>query len=122
MSARRLELGMVNRGASQDGPVLRQYGMKYRNILSKQAKRYSSFFFLPFLPPHPQVWISNGGLADIFTVFARTEIVDEDGTVKDKITAFIVERAFGGIMNGKPEDKLGIRGSNSREHFNLIFS
>ncbi|KYO29859.1 complex I assembly factor ACAD9, mitochondrial [Alligator mississippiensis] len=71
-----------------------------------------------FLLNGSKVWISNGGLADIFTVFARTEIVDEDGTVKDKITAFIVERAFGGIMNGKPEDKLGIRGSNTCEvHF-----
>lgn len=34
---------------------------------------------------------------------------------KDKITAFIVERAFGGVTSGKPEDKLGIRGSNTCE-------
>lgn len=47
------------------------------------------------------------------TVFARTE-VDVDGVKKDKISAFIVERAFGGITSGKPEDKLGIRGSNSK--------
>ncbi|KAI7795238.1 complex I assembly factor ACAD9, mitochondrial [Triplophysa rosa] len=60
-------------------------------------------------------WISNGGWADIMTVFARTEVVDEDGQKKDKITAFIVERAFGGIASGKPEDKLGIRGSNTCE-------
>uniref|UniRef100_A0A2K5MX18 Complex I assembly factor ACAD9, mitochondrial n=1 Tax=Cercocebus atys TaxID=9531 RepID=A0A2K5MX18_CERAT len=45
---------------------------------------------------------TNGGLANIFTVFAKTEVVDSDGSVKDKITAFIVERDF---------DKLGIRGS-----------
>ncbi|KAJ7316812.1 hypothetical protein JRQ81_002974 [Phrynocephalus forsythii] len=65
-----------------------------------------------------KIWISNGGLADIFTVLARTEVVEKDGTVKDKITAFIVERAFGGVTNGKPEDKLGIRGSNTCEvHF-----
>ncbi|XP_032893103.1 complex I assembly factor ACAD9, mitochondrial isoform X2 [Amblyraja radiata] len=65
-----------------------------------------------------KIWISNGGIADIFTVFARTEVVDEDGTTKDKITAFVVERKFGGITNGKPEDKLGIRGSNTCEvHF-----
>ncbi|NXA33456.1 ACAD9 dehydrogenase, partial [Eudromia elegans] len=65
-----------------------------------------------------KVWISNGGLASIFTVFAKTEIVDKDGTRKDKITAFIVERDFGGVTNGKPEDKLGIRGSNTCEvHF-----
>lgn len=67
-----------------------------------------------------QIWISNGGIADIFTVFARTEVVDEDGAVKDKITAFIVERAFGGITNGKAEDKLGIRGSNSKSYIHII--
>ncbi|KAM5333349.1 complex I assembly factor ACAD9, mitochondrial isoform 1-T1 [Glossophaga mutica] len=64
-----------------------------------------------------KVWITNGGLANIFTVFAKTN-VDSDGSVKDKITAFIVERDFGGVTNGKPEDKLGIRGSNICEvHF-----
>ncbi|XP_048347747.1 complex I assembly factor ACAD9, mitochondrial [Sphaerodactylus townsendi] len=71
-----------------------------------------------FLLNGSKIWISNGGIADIFTVFARTEVVDKDGSTKDKITAFIVERAFGGITNGKPEDKLGIRGSNTCEvHF-----
>ncbi|EQB77843.1 hypothetical protein CB1_000465054 [Camelus ferus] len=65
-----------------------------------------------------KVWITNGGLANVFTVFAKTEVVDSDGSVKDKITAFIVERDFGGVTNGKPEDKLGIRGSNTCEvHF-----
>ncbi|XP_053528889.1 complex I assembly factor ACAD9, mitochondrial isoform X2 [Artibeus jamaicensis] len=52
-----------------------------------------------------KVWITNGGLANIFTVFAKTS-VDSDSSVKDKITAFIVERDFGGVTNGKPEDKL----------------
>uniref|UniRef100_A0AAR2KWM8 Complex I assembly factor ACAD9, mitochondrial n=1 Tax=Pygocentrus nattereri TaxID=42514 RepID=A0AAR2KWM8_PYGNA len=61
------------------------------------------------------IWISNGGLADIMTVFARTEVLDKDGQKKDKITAFIVEKAFGGVTSGKPEDKLGIRGSNTCE-------
>ncbi|XP_048462675.1 complex I assembly factor ACAD9, mitochondrial [Rhincodon typus] len=65
-----------------------------------------------------KIWISNGGIAEIFTVFARTEVIDKDGTTKDKITAFLVERDFGGITSGKPEDKLGIRGSNTCEvHF-----
>ncbi|KAM6325178.1 complex I assembly factor ACAD9, mitochondrial isoform 1-T1 [Podargus strigoides] len=71
-----------------------------------------------FLLNGSKVWISNGGLASIFTVFARTEVVDKDGQRKDKITAFIVERDFGGVTHGKPEDKLGIRGSNTCEvHF-----
>uniref|UniRef100_A0A6Q2XXJ9 Acyl-CoA dehydrogenase family, member 9 n=1 Tax=Esox lucius TaxID=8010 RepID=A0A6Q2XXJ9_ESOLU len=62
-----------------------------------------------------KIWISNGGFADVMTVFARTEVVGEDGVKKDKISAFIVERAFGGVTSGKPEDKLGIRGSNTCE-------
>ncbi|NXW15843.1 ACAD9 dehydrogenase, partial [Circaetus pectoralis] len=71
-----------------------------------------------FLLNGSKVWISNGGLANIFTVFARTEVVDKDGQLKDKITAFIIERDFGGVTHGKPEDKLGIRGSNTCEvHF-----
>ncbi|XP_076863754.1 complex I assembly factor ACAD9, mitochondrial isoform X2 [Brachyhypopomus gauderio] len=62
-----------------------------------------------------KIWISNGGWADIMTVFAKTEVLDKDGQKKDKITAFIVERTFGGVSNGKAEDKLGIRGSNTCE-------
>ncbi|XP_072181721.1 complex I assembly factor ACAD9, mitochondrial-like [Diadema setosum] len=65
-----------------------------------------------------KIWISNGGIADVFTVFARTDVVDEQGNVQDKITAFFVERNYGGVSSGKPEDKLGIRGSNTCEvHF-----
>ncbi|XP_014790047.1 complex I assembly factor ACAD9, mitochondrial [Octopus bimaculoides] len=65
-----------------------------------------------------KIWISNGGIADVFTVFARTELINDKGEKVDKVTAFIVERKFGGITNGKPEDKLGIRGSNTCEvHF-----
>eukprot|EP00058_Branchiostoma_floridae_P025264 XP_002610754.1 hypothetical protein BRAFLDRAFT_126305 [Branchiostoma floridae] len=67
-----------------------------------------------FLLNGGKIWISNGGIADVFTVFAKTEVVDSaSGKVKDKVTAFIVERSFGGITSGKPEDKLGIRGSNT---------
>uniref|UniRef100_A0A8C1ZW38 Complex I assembly factor ACAD9, mitochondrial n=1 Tax=Cyprinus carpio TaxID=7962 RepID=A0A8C1ZW38_CYPCA len=68
-----------------------------------------------FLLNGTKFWISNGGWAGIMTVFARTEVIDKDGQKKDKITAFIVERAFGGVTSGKPEDKLGIRGSNTCE-------
>jgi acyl-CoA dehydrogenase family protein 9 len=52
-----------------------------------------------------KMWISNGGIADVFTLFAKTP--------DDKVTAFIVEKGFGGITAGKPETKLGIRGSNT---------
>ncbi|XP_078001091.1 complex I assembly factor ACAD9, mitochondrial-like [Glandiceps talaboti] len=70
-----------------------------------------------FLLNGGKIWITNGGIADVFTVFAKTEVT-EKGEKKDKVTAFIVERAFGGVSSGKPEDKLGIRGSNTCEvHF-----
>ncbi len=61
-----------------------------------------------------KVWITNGGFADIFTVFARTSPKDEGA--KPKITAFVVERAHG-VTSGPPEQKLGIRGSSTTEIF-----
>lgn len=65
-----------------------------------------------------KIWISNGGIADVFTVFAKTPIKNEKtGVTKDKITAFIVERAFGGITHGPPEKKMGIKASNTAAVF-----
>ncbi|CAD6996967.1 very long-chain specific acyl-CoA dehydrogenase, mitochondrial [Ceratitis capitata] len=61
-----------------------------------------------------KIWISNGGIADIMTVFAQTEQIDpETGEKKDKVTAFIVERSFEGVTNGPPEKKMGIKASNT---------
>merc|ERR1719173_113706 len=63
-----------------------------------------------------KIWISNGGIAEIFTVFAKTPIVDPaTGTTTEKVTAFIVERSFGGVTNGPPEKKMGIKCSNTAE-------
>ena len=61
-----------------------------------------------------KIWISNGGLAEVFTVFAQTPVKDaKTGKIRDKVTAFIVERSFGGITSGPPEKKMGIKGSNT---------
>lgn len=54
-----------------------------------------------------KIWITNGGIADFFTVFART-----DGP-EGHITAFIVTRDMGGVSNGPHEDKMGIRANNT---------
>merc|ERR1719200_10857 len=63
-----------------------------------------------------KIWISNGGIAEVFTVFAKTPIKDEEtGTVTEKVSAFIVERSFGGVTNGPPEKKMGIKCSNTAE-------
>src|SRR5580658_6957941 len=54
-----------------------------------------------------KIWITNGGIADLYTVFARTP--SEAG----KITAFIVEAAWPGVSHGQHEDKMGIRASST---------
>jgi acyl-CoA dehydrogenase family member 9 len=54
-----------------------------------------------------KIWITNGGIADFYTVFAGT---DSDG---GKLSAFIVERQFPGVSAGPKEDKLGIRASST---------
>ncbi|XP_065575702.1 very long-chain specific acyl-CoA dehydrogenase, mitochondrial-like [Artemia franciscana] len=63
-----------------------------------------------------KIWISNGGLAEVFTVFAQTPVTDPaTGETKDKVTAFIVERSFGGVTSGPAEKKMGIKCSNTAE-------
>jgi acyl-CoA dehydrogenase family protein 9 len=54
-----------------------------------------------------KLWITNGGIADLYTVFART-----DGDA-GKITAFVVEAAWKGVSRGHHEDKMGIRASST---------
>lgn len=57
-----------------------------------------------------KMWITNGGFADVFIVFAKIE--------NDKnLTAFIVERSFGGVTMNPEEHKMGIRGSSTRQIF-----
>lgn len=51
-----------------------------------------------------KMWITNGGFADLFTIFAKI-----DG---EKFTAFIVERAMG-VVSGREEPKLGLDGSST---------
>jgi alkylation response protein AidB-like acyl-CoA dehydrogenase len=52
-----------------------------------------------------KIWITNGGIADLYTVFARTS------SPAGKITAFLVEAAWPGVSHGQHEDKMGIRAS-----------
>ncbi len=59
-----------------------------------------------------KIWITNGGFADLFTVFARTSAQEEGA--KPRITAFLVERGMG-VKTGPSEKKLGIRGSSTTE-------
>ena len=51
-----------------------------------------------------KMWITNGGSADLYTVFAK---------VDEKLTAFLVERSFDGVKQGAEERKMGIKGSST---------
>lgn len=57
-----------------------------------------------------KMWITNGGFADVFIVFAK---IDDD----KNLSAFIVEKTFGGITMNPEEHKMGIKGSSTRQVF-----
>lgn len=56
-----------------------------------------------------KMWITNGGFADLFTVFAQV-----DG---DKFTGFLVEAGMEGVTRGAEEKKMGIKGSSTTQIF-----
>lgn len=75
---------------------------KTKAVLSEDGKHYNI--------TGQKMWISNAGFADLFIVFAKVE--------DDKnLTAFIVEKTFGGITMNEEEKKLGIKGSSTRQVF-----
>lgn len=57
-----------------------------------------------------KMWITNSGFADVFIVFAK---IDDD----KNLSAFIVEKGFGGITLNPEEHKMGIKGSSTRQVF-----
>jgi alkylation response protein AidB-like acyl-CoA dehydrogenase len=56
-----------------------------------------------------KMWITNGGKADLFTVFAKIG--------GEKFSCFLVERAFPGVSSGAEEKKMGIKGSSTTAVF-----
>ncbi len=60
-----------------------------------------------------KMWITNGGFADIYTVFAKCLVPDGKDAGKERLTAFLIERGTPGFTNGPEEHKLGIRGSST---------
>lgn len=75
---------------------------KTKAVLSEDGKHY--------VLNGQKMWITNGGFADVFTVFAK---IDDD----ENLSAFIVEKGFGGISLNPEEHKLGIKGSSTRQVF-----
>ncbi len=57
-----------------------------------------------------KMWITNGGFADVYTVFAK---IDED----ENLSAFIVERGYPGLSLNEEEKKMGIKGSSTVQVF-----
>jgi alkylation response protein AidB-like acyl-CoA dehydrogenase len=72
-------------------------GAKTSAVLSADGKNY--------ILNGQKCWITNGGFADVYTVFAKI-----DG---DKFSTFIVERGFEGFTQGPEEHKMGIKGSST---------
>jgi alkylation response protein AidB-like acyl-CoA dehydrogenase len=75
---------------------------KTKAVLSADGKHY--------LINGQKMWITNGGFADVFIVFAK---IDSD----KNLSAFIVEKSFGGITMNEEEHKMGIKGSSTRQIF-----
>lgn len=75
---------------------------KTKAVLSPDGKHY--------ILNGQKMWITNGGFAEIFTVFAK---IDND----ENLSAFIVEKSFGGISLNPEEHKMGIKGSSTRQVF-----
>ncbi len=84
-------------GLTEPGSGSDALGAKTTATLSSDGKFY--------LLNGQKCWITNGGFADVYTVFAKV-----DG---DKFTAFIVERGFEGFTQGPEEHKMGIKGSST---------
>jgi len=82
---------------SEAGSASDALNCKTRATLSADGKHY--------IVNGSKMWITNGGFADVFTVFAKV-----DG---ESFTAFIVERGFPGVSPGAEEHKMGIRGSST---------
>jgi alkylation response protein AidB-like acyl-CoA dehydrogenase len=57
-----------------------------------------------------KMWITNGGFADVFTVFAK---IDQD----ENLTAFVLDKDMEGISLNPEEKKMGIKGSSTRQVF-----
>lgn len=84
-------------GLTEPGSGSDALGAKTTAVLSADGKHY--------ILNGQKCWITNGGFADVYTVFAKI-----DG---DKFSAFIVERGFEGFTQGPEEHKMGIKGSST---------
>jgi len=76
-----------------------------RAVLSEDGKTYTL--------NGEKMWITNGGFADLFTIFAKCLVTEGKDAGKERLTAFLVEKGTPGFRSGNEEHKLGIRGSST---------
>jgi alkylation response protein AidB-like acyl-CoA dehydrogenase len=79
---------------------------KTKAILTSDGKHYNI--------NGQKMWITNGGFADVFIVFAK---IEENGQTDKNLTAFILDKTIAGITMNEPEHKMGIKGSDTRQIF-----
>ena len=60
-----------------------------------------------------KIWITNGGAADFYSVFCKTDH-EKEGEKVEKITCFVIEKDMEGVSFGEKENKMGIRASETR--------
>ncbi|WP_296623353.1 acyl-CoA dehydrogenase family protein [Marivirga sp.] len=75
---------------------------KTKAVLTEDKKHY--------IVNGQKMWITNGGFAHVFIVFAK---IDDD----KNLSAFIIEKDFGGVTMNEEEAKMGIKGSSTRQVF-----
>ena len=81
---------------SESGSGSDALGAKARAVLQPDGS---------FILNGEKMWITNGGFADLFIVFAKVDA--------EQFTAFLVERTFPGVSSGQEEHKLGLHGSST---------
>ena len=92
-------------GLSESSSGSDALGAKTKAVLSEDGSTYTL--------NGEKMWISNGGFADLYTVFAQCMVKEGKDAGKEKLTAFLIERGTPGFSNGPEEHKLGIRGSST---------
>lgn len=86
--------------------------IKTKAVLSPDGKYYSI--------TGNKLWITNAGIANFMTIFAKTE-VEERGLKKEKVTCFVLELPAEGVTVGPSEHKLGLRASwTNAVHFDHV--
>jgi alkylation response protein AidB-like acyl-CoA dehydrogenase len=91
-------------GLTEPGSGSDALGAKTTATLSEDGKYY--------LLNGQKIWITNGGFADVYTVFAKVE-GENLPAGQGGFTAFILERDFEGFTRGPEEHKMGIKGSST---------